>query len=426
MTVRSVFICVGVLFALIANAAAPVSKTAEFHQLGVVLTADKTQDIVLPDGVFLTGSVKDQNGNPVRGAIVAPALTSGLWPAVGAITDATGKFTTPVVPGSYMVYATPPASPSVNPAAFSRLMPALRQNITVTSSTDIGAIIVPSGFILSGNVLGPSGSLGVFSGFLWTSSVPANLFGVQPAQFQANGTSSSQYAVALPAGKYKSQLIPLMAFSSTFQPLPVAYFTSAFTITGDKTLNLQLRKGFHLSGSVRDLAGKPLDGFLWVYKKGVPFIQGVFAGVGLVGAGKYELYLPTGSYTAVLFPFSQTYTGRAARTSLDFAMPAAEKTLNITAINGVILSGKVTDARNVLIKSKGIIMLRDTANRPPGPQQLTWSAMSAMGTVNAKGQYRLVVPPGTYDLQAFPKTGGEAAQLNSLFEKMLSAKQSRK
>lgn len=381
---------------------AAVSRTTEYHQLATQLGADKVLNIVLPDGVFLSGYVKDQSGKPVVDASVGAALTDNIVPTLGGGTDSTGKFSIPVQAGMYDIYVTPPTSASVTPSQFSRLVPTNLDGVSVAGDTSAGTITMPSGNILSGKVLPPSGSMSLFGGVLWTFPTNGGTVGYHAAQFGSDVATSAQYAIALSPGSYKAVLIPIQVFSSTFQPLPAGYTTSKFTISGDKTLNLKLKKGYKLSGTVRDSGGRGLDGIVWIFQKTAQFVVDVYVGFGFAADGVYETYIPNGSYTVVFVPLMDTsYKGRGASTAMDLVMPAAAKTLDIAANDGIVLSGKVTDAKKKVAKEAGVL-LRDTTDNPWGANQVVYAALAS---TNSKGQYRVAVPSGTYDIMASPNTG---------------------
>lgn len=398
--------CVGIVILGAHGVGAVVSKTTEYHALSESFTADATRNIILPDGVFATGFVKDSSGRPVVGAFVAAGQLQSQVAAVGAKTDNTGKFTIPVQPGTYTFYATPPSSASVAPSAFSRLLRGKLENISATADTSVGTITLQNGFILSGKIGAPSGPLGLFSGILWTFPTAGGPIGFQAAQFGSTPSTTTQYAIALGAGSYKSVLSPLFAYTSTFQTAPLTYTTTNFTINSDKTMDLKLRNGYMLSGTVRDAAGKSVKGIVWIYQKGAAVEPGVYVAAGFVANGTYKIFLPKGSFSAVFVPVQDpAYTGRAAMTSQDVTMGTANKTLNFTARNGVVLTGTVTNTGHKAMKSSGV-MLRGSGNNPWGPSQITYAAFAS---TTASGKYRVVVPAGTYDLIAYPSTTGAAS-----------------
>src|SRR5262249_18711416 len=265
MKIVTLLLLLGLTFSGI-NGLQAASLTTEFHALKQSITADKTMNITLPNGVPLTGFVKNQNGQPVKGAFVSAELQQALVAAVGATTLATGAFTIPVQPnGTYTLFVTPPNSTSVNPATFSRLLRNKMENINVVGATNAGTITLNNGFILSGKISSASGPIGAFAGLYWTFPVPGGPIGFQAAQFGPPPAGSTQYAIALGPGNYKGIVIPILAFSSTFTALPATFTTAQFTMNADKVQNLTLRNGHMLSGTVHDAAGVPLQGIVWIF-----------------------------------------------------------------------------------------------------------------------------------------------------------------
>jgi hypothetical protein len=98
------------------------------------------------------------------------------------------------------------------------------------------------------------------------------------------------------------------------------------------------------------------------------------------------------------------YKGKATKTSFDLVMPAADKVFDLVAQNGVVLSGKVTDARKKIVKSGAIGIIKTGAAASKKPGDWLWLLTST----DTKGQYRLPVPQDTYNIYALP-TGQETA-----------------
>lgn len=406
MNKLTAFVATAALVLSVSGVEAAASKTTEYHLLGTPLTADKVLNIVLPDGVFLSGYVKDQSGKPVVNAFVGAALTDDNVTTLGGYTDASGKFTFPVQPGTYGIVLSPPTSDSVAPSKFSRLVSTKKDGVTVTGDTSAGTITMPAGNIWSGKVLPPSGTLGFLSAILWTFQ--GGTLGWHAAQFGTGLAESTQFAIALPSGSYKAVLLPLQAYTGTYTPIPAGYATSKFTISGDKVMNMKLKKGYKLSGTVKDSAGTGMEGLLWIYQKSAAFVEDVYVGIGYVADGKYETYLPNGSYSVVFLPVvtDTPYNGKGTRTEIDVVMPAGSKTMDIVADNGVVLSGKITDAKKKLAKG-ATVMARDVAQDPWGVNQVVYAGFT--WTTN-KGQYRFTLPQGTYDILSFPDVDGSAPQ----------------
>jgi hypothetical protein len=377
------------------------SRTTEFHKLKEKITSDKVMNITLPDGYFLSGIVKDALGVPLKNAYVDAANPdSGFgW---GGATDATGMFSFPVQTGSYSVYATPPGSTSINPATFSRLLPLTVENISVANDMNMGEIKLQNGYIMSGKVNPPSGAIGMFTGTLVAFPSSGTYTTAFAAQF-GSGLDSMKYAMAIPAGSYKLILIPIMVYSSTFQTIPMTFKTDKVTISKDTVKNITAPKGYKIWGTVKDSGKTGLNGALFVFQKSNPFVKNMSISAFTVIKGAYAGYLPKGNFTLVFVPYlsmNAGYKGKATKTSFDLVMRASDKMLNLVAQNGVVLSGKVTDARKKIVKSGGISMAKTGADASKKPGDWIW----LIAVTNSKGQYRLPVPPDTYDIYAMPSS----------------------
>ena len=380
------------------------SRTTEFHKLKVKITSDKVMNIKLPDGSFLSGIVKDALGAPLKGAYVE-AANPDIGFGWGGETDATGQFSFPVQKDSYSVYITPPGSTSINLATFSRLLPYTVENITVANDTNMGEIKLQNGYIMSGKVYPPSGTIGMFTGTLMAFPSSNAYSTVFAAQF-GSGLDSMKYAMAVPAGGYKLILIPLMVYSSTFQTIPMTFKTDKVTISKDTVKNIKAPKGYKIWGTVKDSGKTALNGLLAVFQKSNPYVKGMFIMQFAVMKGSYSGYLPKGSFTLVFVPYAMNagYKGKATKTSFDLVMPAADKVFDLVAQNGVVLSGKVTDARKKIVKSGAIGIIKTGAAASKKPGDWLWLLTST----DTKGQYRLPVPQDTYNIYALP-TGQETA-----------------
>jgi len=375
------------------------SRTTEFHKLKVKITSDKVMNIKLPDGYFLSGIVKDALGAPLKGAYVR-AANPDIGFGWGGETDATGQFSFPVQKGSYSVYITPPGSTSINPATFSRLLPLTVENIAVANDTNMGEIKLQNGYIMSGKVKPPSGTIRLFTGMLmaFPSSGPNST--IFAAQF-GSGSETMKYAMAVPAGGYKLILIPFMVYSSTVQTIPMTFKTDKVTISKDTVKNIKAPKGYKIWGTVKDSGKTALSGVLAVFQKRNPYVKGMIITEFYVMNGIYSGYLPGGSFTLVFVPYPPVntgYKGKATKTSFDLVMPASDKQLNLVAQNGVVISGQFTDARNNIISSADIGIIKTGAAASEKPGDWFWLITST----DSKGQYRLPVPRDTYDIHAMP------------------------
>ena len=381
--------------------AADQSRTTEYHNLSLAITADKVMTIVLPDGYFLSGAVKDTAGSPVPGAVVSAVSPVDKGFGWAGTADAAGLFSFPVQKGIYTVIVHPPMSASIAEGVFSRLIADEVEGVTVASDRNMGEVRLPNGVILRGKIIPPSGKIGTLAAVLMAFPTVANAeTKVYGAQF-GTGPDSTKYAMALPVGAHKLIFYPIMVLGSTYQSLPMTFKTDRVTISGDMTKDIRAPKGFKIWGTVKDKAGVKLNGIVAVFQKTNPFVKGMPVAEFVAVQGSYSGYLPAGAYVLVFQPYpplNTGYMGRATRTSFNLTMPAAAKQLNLVALNGVIFSGKVVNARNQVVKAADVGVIVTDAVTSPVPADWLWY----MTATDAQGKFRLPVPKDTYEIHAFP------------------------
>ena len=391
------------------------SRTTEYHRTGLKISATTALNITLPDGFFVTGLVK-AHGNPVKNATLFIGDAADGYSGFSGATDAAGRFSVPVQPGNKILIVSPPASASLNPAQFSRLVNRTVTGLNFAADTSVGELELENGYILSGKVSPPAGG----ALFMFTPIVDifpsTGLAMIDVAQ--VGGTNQlipDKYAVALPPGAYRI-LTRAAGATMTFQGVPMLPRQDKVSISKNTVKNIALAKGgFPFSGTVKDTAKKGLDGALYIIPKAGVFkgwpiqaglvVKGVF-GV-LPGVNVKNLFLPAGQYLLVFMPtmyLTTGYTGRATVTYANLIMPAAAKTLALVAANGVVVSGKTTDARGKAMKA---LITAYKANAPLGVDGLELNFMAAAS--NAKGVYRFALPADTFNLYAFPFSTTAAA-----------------
>lgn len=419
MNKKRIAVIAAIAVAAAGAAFAAQSRTTEFHKTAFKVTKDITLAIKLPDGLFVTGTVKGPTGAAVKGAGVFVNNAAEGFGGFGGETDAAGRFSVPVQPGRKLLAVSPPAGSSPNPAVFPRLLSKTLNELTVTDDTAVGEIRLANGFILSGKIDPPAGSgpLLMFAPFM-------EIFPIKSLELvrvaQVGGTSplvSNLYAAALPAGTYRllTRATGTNMMGQSVQMLPR---TDTVKVSKDTVKNIVMPKGgYSLSGTVKDAAGKPLDGSLYAIPKSgalkgwdiqaLPVIKGSF---GVIPALNVKnAFLPAGAYMLLFVPtgyMMNTYTGKATVTSFDLAMPAAAKTLALVAKNGFVVSGKVRDARGKAAKA-AIVAFKPMA--PLGVDMLGLNFV--MAATNAQGAYRFCLPADTFNLYAFP-TGMPTAALS--------------
>ncbi|MCJ7587205.1 MAG: carboxypeptidase-like regulatory domain-containing protein, partial [Candidatus Aminicenantes bacterium] len=102
-------------------------------------------------------------------------------------------------------------------------------------------------------------------------------------------------------------------------------------------------------------------------------------------------------------------------TSFNLTMPSSDKQLNLVAQNGVMFSGKVMDARNQIVKSADVGVIKTWASASTKPADWLWYITST----DSKGQYRLPLPRDTYDIHAMPLSQTTALAPMEIFRRNL-------
>lgn len=387
-----------------------VSRTADYVRTGLDISANSTLNVTLPNGKIVSGTVQDSSGGAVAGALVE-AISSDGFASPFAAAGVTGSFQLPVRLGTHRLEVRPPFSTTDDLADFPRLVPTTTVTYTVNKDLPVGSVTLPDGYVVTGNVSSASGSATNVAG--WLFAIPtggASPWGVTPAVF-GTGAQARNFFVALPAGRYNLSLIAVQGFTSKWDMVPMtSYGTNKVTVSKDMTANMKIPSGARFTGSVKDKSGNIVNGALVIKKRGSsPLVDGGTT-VMLVTNGAFIGYLPKGQYDAMFVPmFNDAYTGLATKTGTSFTIGTSASTLSITADNGVILSGKITNAKGKVVSTASITAFPSGA----APEDLASLPLTAKAD-SKTGVYRLRVPPGTYDIQAVPKGFGPLSEIERL------------
>ncbi|MBI2837528.1 MAG: hypothetical protein HYX75_04395 [Acidobacteria bacterium] len=385
-------------------AASAGPSTADYDGGTIRLSGNATRNFKLPNGVLLTGSAHDDSGNPAVGAPVAATTQDGYQVGRG-LTDSTGSFQIALRPGTYSLFVHPPEVLNPNPYSYPRLVRTKVDAVNVTGDTNIGDVQLGNGYVVTGDVKPASSDLHSLVGSL--IAIPSGSTDGPPilAQFQyaqPYGPWLNTYMMALPGGSYSLTFFGGQAYSrpsTQWLPLPAASFaTSSLTVSKDLSKDIKLARGYKLSGTAADAQRRALDGLLVIIPQGGKPSRDGKASFTVVMNGTFVTYLATGAYDATFFPLMPpTYTGKAARTSRPVTMSAASQTLVITATDGAVLSGKVTDAAGKAAAATTVWLQPISSGNSPAGLSLPLLALT-----DAKGQYRLTAPAGSYRLRAAP------------------------
>ncbi|MEW6368631.1 MAG: carboxypeptidase-like regulatory domain-containing protein, partial [Acidobacteriota bacterium] len=190
-------------------------RTCDYVQKSVIITADTTLNIKLPEGYLVSGIVRDSTGAPVLGAGVSGLDQDGFG-TLASYTGTDGTFCFPARAGRYHVTAWPPPSVVVDPAKFPRLVRARVGPFTVSDDTEIDDITLPDGYVVSGKVSADGGTIGALCSTMVAFKTDKSGSRAYAATvFDGSEERGTQYIMALPKGKYTQVLFSTQAFSIT-------------------------------------------------------------------------------------------------------------------------------------------------------------------------------------------------------------------
>ncbi|MCI0330420.1 MAG: carboxypeptidase regulatory-like domain-containing protein [candidate division Zixibacteria bacterium] len=264
---------------------------ASVESLRVTVSTDRTLDANLPNGVTLSGTAQRTGGGGLANVDIRfenPA-TGAKIPLANHFTNALGNYAVVAVPGSYTVEFEPPKAIRRVAKEFPNF--SLNANLTLNVTLDSGRSV--SGFI--------------------KDSLNNPLFEVDfDAFIPPSGTEVFTPSDNTDSAGYYEAVIPPRTFDLAYTPPLASRFTGAsFTgasITKDTTINLTLRHGVQLSGTVRGSDGNPLAGVKVrafgspeaPLAKGMTDDLGQYAGILVPGTYQLRYVLSSGLDSVVL------------------------------------------------------------------------------------------------------------------------------
>lgn len=306
----------------------------------------------------VSGTVKDQSGRPVQDvlfrfrAVSAPAVVATYHET--ASTDASGRYTVSLYPGTYEVTA------GMGEFGSNEVWTGL---VAFDASHDDLSITI-SGVRVTGTVLTPIGSL-LDSGYVYAIGTPT---GSEENVYVNTRFGSGEFHVYLPAGTYRFISHPMV-----YSGYPSGRVDDV-AVRADTTLQIEM-KGDPVTGTVLGRAGTPLESAV-VRADGDSNGASVRTG----SDGSYRMYLPPGMYRFWILPAEESILERVTTlhsitgpSTFDFSVDGAawSGTVRRAGTPGG-LPGAAVEAR----------MFGDNFGR------------SAVDTTDAAGEFQLLLEPG--------------------------------
>ncbi|MEZ6004506.1 MAG: carboxypeptidase-like regulatory domain-containing protein [Planctomycetota bacterium] len=328
----------------------------------------------------VTGTLVDNAGNPVAGAIFeVQASSGGTIPSVlGGFTDANGNFSATITPdGVYDITVLP------LPAPQSLVVPRILHNVNVGATpNNLGQEVLQLGALLTGQVRSVTGAP-LVSVDLHFVAAPE----FQPMSFRNNETNS---------GGYYQMVVPYGSCEVLYKPGPVPYYggpdtaatTRSFTVNGSIDAGVTVMpEGFVMFGAVTETNGTPIDDVevqvTPTSSNDVLYTPENFSNV----AGFYQLTLPAGSYDLHLVP--KANSGFAPKVLHNYSVPPAQNLPTVQLEAAVELRGRVRSESNVSCVNATVTLIDATTQIP---------VILTGNKTDASGHYRMEIPTGTFDL----------------------------
>ena len=322
----------------------------------------------------VTGHVTDTNGAGVWNVNldIFDSETGDPINVPGDHTDQNGYYDVFLFTGTYDIEYKAPTGV--------RLVSEVRRNIVVQSDVVVD-VVLEDGFFLSGRVTDSHGT-GVYQ---LDIDVDDAVTGERILTPHDKTDSNGDYQIVVPAG----------LFDLTYQPPAgsrlVAVVLPSVAINRDTTVNVSLEDGFFVSGWVVDEGGTGL------YDIDLD-ANDIFSGERIPtprdntdDTGHYEIVLPVGTFSIIFDPLLRT---DLAPSILDTVPITADTVLDtVTLLNGVQLSGQVTDAQGGPVEGADLDVFDSATQR---------SVLTLHDNSDSTGNYGATVPPGVYDLVMNP------------------------
>ena len=385
--------------------------------LGIVFASMLPANVVLAQTIDVTvsGTVKDNSGNPVTDAevrVIDPT-TQGI--IASDLTDSTGNYTLSVDPGTYDVKVIPPVG--------SEFGPAIALGLVLTSNTILNFVLVPVGAVtLSGKVLDPMGD-GIPGQEVQLSPVGSNNWIVSTTDNEGN------YFLQVAPGDYDIYVRGQNAYTSP--PVNAAYdymvrnnYVDGVYLSLTESMVMDIPLPEHkVSVHVQDPVGNSVPGVtistnsVW----NTDLTLGPIAAFGdsqyyysypnmptTDASGDVDLWLfttpPGGAYTLIATPPAGS---GLAGTSLSNVSITDETSVIITLVVPVTLSGKVLDPMGDGIPGQEVQL------SPVGSNN--W----IVSTTDNEGNYFLQVAPGDYDIYVRGQNAYTSPPVNAAYDYMV-------
>jgi carboxypeptidase family protein len=364
-----------------------------------VLDNDATVVVALDPGSTISGSVKDDAGKLVAGAQICAHPPSSLGPTC-ANSDAQGAYTIAVKSDVYKLEVDGPPGAKLVPQWASGRVSRDEADVIDVRTTDATGIDIAmiKGVLLTGVVRGPSGPIEDAQVCMKPLAAP---IGWDCERTKKNGS----YLALREPGDYYLWTVPpdnVRLVAQWYDHVLEGVSTTAITLDEDRSIDVTLDPGPQIRGRVTTTDGQPVTAaFVCI---DTPFPTGRICRP-TAADGTYSVTTRPETYVVQVIPpadsglISEFWLRKRAWNDADeVTIGTTDRVLDLTVRKGVELTGVIKDARGVPLEAATLNIDDDS-----GP---------LIGAdTDASGTYRVVVPPGRYQVEVFAPFRGDLLSL---------------
>jgi len=265
------------------------SRLAAVQLQGVdIPNATTLPPVQLPDGVFVTGRTVRVNGAPLQD------IDLDFFPGGGIVktftprdnSDATGRFSVVVVPGTYDIRFQPPSTTTF---AAKRL-----HGVNVSGDLNLGNVVIEQGLVVTGTLTA------------FTSGLPVVNADLDFFDFYTREKAETLHDNTDAAGNY-SVVVPPRVYDVTFVPPAGAALEtgriSGLTITSNISgLNEVLRDAVQATGRVVNSLVQPIDQVDLNFYDSASGLRRIVSRDNTAPDGTFGTFVPPGTYDIVFTP----------------------------------------------------------------------------------------------------------------------------
>lgn len=365
------------------------------------LTADATAVVHLEPRSTISGTVRDEQGSPVSRAEVCAHPPSNDSPTC-ARSGPEGAYTIEVRSDVYKLDVTgPPGGKLIPQWARGRLSSDDAEALDLRTADAKGIdVVLVRGVLLSGVIRGPNGPIEDAQVCMRTLEAPL------PWECERTNKTGA-YLALREIGRYFIWIVPpdnVRLVAQWYERSLDGFGSSVFTLDRDRSLDVALDPGPQIRGRVQTTDGEPVAAALVCADTRFPTGR-ICRRTG--SDGSYAVTTRPESYVIQVIPppwvdlITEYWSRKRTWVDADLVtLGGADRTLDLTVRRGVRVIGFIRDPRGLPLEAATVNIHDDT-----GP---------LIGTdTDVSGKYSVVVPPGSYRIEAFAPFRGERGDLLS-------------